>query len=67
MDTIETVETAVSVPTTVEEAIELLAGLEDDGKVLAGGQSLLVLYRFGFVTPESFVSLRKIDVCTVHA
>jgi carbon-monoxide dehydrogenase medium subunit len=61
MDTIETVETAVSVPTTVEEAIELLAGLEDDGKVLAGGQSLLVLYRFGFVTPESFVSLRKID------
>ena len=29
--------------------------------MLAGGQSLLVLYRFGFVTPESFVSLQKID------
>lgn len=61
METIDTVETAVLTPTTVEEAVELLTELEDEGKVLAGGQSLLVLYRFGFVTPESFVSLGKID------
>ena len=61
MDSIDTVETAVQLPTTVEEAVEQLAALEDEGKVLAGGQSLLVLYRFGFVAPESFVSLRKIE------
>ena len=61
MATIEAVETTVQLPTTVEEAVEQLAALEDEGKVLAGGQSLLVLFRFGFVTPLSFVSLRKIE------
>lgn len=61
MDIIDAVETAVLTPTTVEEAIAQLTELDDEGKVLAGGQSLLVLYRFGFVTPEGFVSLSKID------
>lgn len=61
MDVIDTVETGVLNPTSVEEAISQLAELDDEGKVLAGGQSLLVLYRFGFVTPSSFVSLRQID------
>ncbi len=61
MELIDTVETTVQFPATVEEAVEQLGALEGEGKVLAGGQSLLVLYRFGFVTPESFVSLRKID------
>jgi carbon-monoxide dehydrogenase medium subunit len=61
METIDAVETAVLTPATVEEAVDLLAELEDEGKTLAGGQSLLVLYRFGFVSPESFVSLSEID------
>lgn len=61
VETIDAIETAVLTPITVEEAVEQLAELEDEGKVLAGGQSLLVLYRFGFVSPESFVSLRKIE------
>ncbi len=64
MDVMDTVETEVRTPLTVDEAVELLAELDDEGKVLAGGQSLLVLFRFGFVTPANFVSLRKIDELT---
>lgn len=64
MDTIEVVETAVQTPTSVEEAVAQLAELDDEAKVLAGGQSLLVLYRFGFVSPSTLVSLRKIDELT---
>ena len=64
MEVMDTVETAVLHPVSIEEAVERLAQLDDDGKVLAGGQSLLVLYRFGFVTPSTFVSLRKIDELT---
>jgi carbon-monoxide dehydrogenase medium subunit len=61
MEAVDAIETAVLTPASVEEAVEQLVELEDEGKVLAGGQSLLVLYRFGFVTPASFVSLQKID------
>ncbi len=64
MEVIDTVETAVLHPTSIEEAVEQLAQLDDEGKALAGGQSLLVLYRFGFVTPSTFISLRKIDELT---
>lgn len=66
-DTIEHIETEVQTPGSVDEAVALLAELEDEAKVLAGGQSLLVLYRFGFVTPATFVSLRKIDELTAIA
>lgn len=58
------IETAVLTPETVDEAVALLAELDDEGKVLAGGQSLLVLFRFGFVTPSSLVSLRRIEELT---
>lgn len=61
MDTIEHTETGVQTPESVDEAVALLTELEDEARVLAGGQSLLVLYRFGFVTPATFVSLRKVD------
>ncbi len=64
MDTIDAVATEVRTPTSVDEAVALLTELDDDAKVLAGGQSVLVLYRFGFVTPSTFVSLRKIDELT---
>lgn len=63
----DAVETEVLTPDSIEEAVTLLAELEDEGKVLAGGQSLLVLFRFGFVTPATFVSLRKIDeLCAIE-
>ena len=46
-------------PDTVEEAVALLA--EDEGsKVLAGGQSLMVLLRQGLVAPSRLVSLQRI-------
>ncbi|MCA9861032.1 MAG: FAD binding domain-containing protein, partial [Thermomicrobiales bacterium] len=61
MDTIETAETDVVRPTSVDEAVARLAELDDEGKTLAGGQSLLVLFRKGFVSPSAFVSLRAID------
>lgn len=64
MDTMDAVETAVQTPATVDEAVALLTEFGDEGKVLAGGQSVLVLYRFGFVTPSAFVSLRKIEELT---
>ena len=47
MDVIDTVETAVLNPTSIEEAVELLAKLDHDGKVLAGGQSLLSSFASG--------------------
>ena len=67
MDTPDIVETEVRTPTSVDEAVAQLAELEDEAKVLAGGQSLLVLYRFGFVTPAVLVSLRKVDELTTIA
>lgn len=61
MDVIDAVDPDVLTPESVDDAVAVMAEMEDDGKVLAGGQSLLVLFRFGFVTPAHFVSLRKID------
>ncbi len=55
-------------PTTVGETLDLLAEHGEDAKVLAGGQSLLVLMREGFVRPEVLVGLsgvaelRRLDV-----
>lgn len=51
-------------PETVEEAVRLLAELGDEAKVLAGGQSLLVLKRMGLVSPTAFVSLDRIPALT---
>jgi CO/xanthine dehydrogenase FAD-binding subunit len=44
-------------PTTVEETLDLLDEHGDDAKVLAGGQSLLILIREGFVRPEALIGL----------
>jgi carbon-monoxide dehydrogenase medium subunit len=48
-------------PTTVDEALDLLAEHGDDAKVVAGGQSLLLLMRAGFVRPKALVGLSGID------
>jgi aerobic carbon-monoxide dehydrogenase medium subunit len=48
-------------PTELEEALDLLAEHGDGAKVLAGGQSLLLLVRERFVEPEVLVGLSGIE------
>jgi carbon-monoxide dehydrogenase medium subunit len=48
-------------PTTLAEALDLLAEHGDDAKVIAGGQSLLILMRAGLVRPELLVGLSEIE------
>jgi aerobic carbon-monoxide dehydrogenase medium subunit len=47
-------------PTTVEEAIACLREHGPDAKVIAGGQSLLILMREGLVSPQVLVSIARI-------
>jgi carbon-monoxide dehydrogenase medium subunit len=46
-------------PETVAEAVALLAESEDS-KLLAGGQSLMVLIRHGLVAPSRLISLQRV-------
>lgn len=48
-------------PQTVEEALSALAEAGDEGKVLAGGQSLLPILRLRMNTPETIVDLGRIS------
>jgi carbon-monoxide dehydrogenase medium subunit len=47
-------------PSTIVEAVELLATL-DDAKVIAGGQSLMPMMNFRLVTPEHLIDLGGIE------
>ena len=47
-------------PETLEEALALLAAHADDGKVLAGGQSLVPLLNFRLARPEHVIDLGRI-------
>jgi len=47
-------------PTTVEEALQLLATSGDDVKILAGGQSLIPVLRLRLAAPEVMIDLGKI-------
>jgi aerobic carbon-monoxide dehydrogenase medium subunit len=47
--------------TTVEEALAALSQAGDDGKVLAGGQSLVPVLRLRLATPTTVVDLNKIS------
>jgi carbon-monoxide dehydrogenase medium subunit len=47
--------------TTVDEAIQALSQAGDDGKILAGGQSLLPVLRLRLATPTMLVDLNKIS------
>jgi carbon-monoxide dehydrogenase medium subunit len=47
-------------PKTLDEALALLSEYQDDCKVLAGGQSLLILMRQGLVAPEYIVDIKGI-------
>ncbi len=48
-------------PTTVDEALALLAEFGDDGKVLAGGQSLLPVMALRLGSPEHIIDIGSID------
>ena len=48
-------------PETVDEALDLLAEHGDEAKVIAGGQSLLLLMRERLVAPEALIGLRAIE------
>jgi len=48
-------------PTTVDEVVGALEEHGDDAKIVAGGQSLLVLMREGFVFPKVLIGLREVS------
>lgn len=47
-------------PKTVEEAFALLSQYKDESKVIAGGQSLLILMRQKLVTPKYLIDIKGI-------
>jgi CO/xanthine dehydrogenase FAD-binding subunit len=51
-------------PGTVEEALELLAAFGEDGKVLAGGQSLVPLMNFRLARPEHVIDIGRLSALT---
>jgi len=48
-------------PKTLKEALTLLDKYRDNCKVIAGGQSLLILMRQGLVTPEYLIDIKGIS------
>ncbi|MBA7602111.1 6-hydroxypseudooxynicotine dehydrogenase complex subunit alpha [subsurface metagenome] len=48
-------------PKTVEEALTLLSQYNEESKVIAGGQSLLVLMRQGLVSPKYLIDIKGIS------
>lgn len=52
---------AYHAPGSVEEALEVLAELGRDGKVLAGGQSLIPLLNMRLAAPDALVDINRLD------
>ena len=48
-------------PKTVSEAATLLAQFGDDGRLLAGGQSLIPMMKLRLATPEHVIDLAGLD------
>ncbi len=48
-------------PTTVEEALALLARYKEESRVIAGGQSLLILIQQGLLTPKYLIDIKGIS------
>jgi len=48
-------------PTSLGEAMQLLASSGDDAKIIAGGQSLLPVLKLRLAAPELVIDLAKID------
>lgn len=48
-------------PKTVEEALALLSQYREESKIIAGGQSLLILMRQGLITPQYLIDIKGIS------
>lgn len=48
-------------PSTIGEALDLLASSGDDAKVLAGGQSLIPMMKLRFAVPSHLVDINRIE------
>jgi len=48
-------------PKTVKEAISVLAKVKGDGKIMCGGQSMLVLMKQNMLTPEHVVDIKGVS------
>lgn len=48
-------------PRTIKEAVQLLQQYRDEAKVLAGGQSLLIMMHQGLIAPSHVVSLEQVE------
>ncbi|MEM9656388.1 MAG: xanthine dehydrogenase family protein subunit M [Actinomycetota bacterium] len=53
-------------PSTVEEAIALLAAADGEAKVLAGGQSLIPMMKLRFASPKILVDINNIGGLDYH-
>jgi len=51
---------ALSEPETVPEAVEILARLDGEARVIAGGTALVPTMRLGLVRPDRLVSLHRV-------
>ena len=48
-------------PTTVKEALEILSQYAEEAKIIAGGQSLLILMRQGLVAPPYLIDIKHLN------
>ncbi len=48
-------------PRTVEEVLSLLSQYKEESKIIAGGQSLLVLMSLGLDAPEYLIDIKGIS------
>lgn len=51
-------------PTSLDEALRLLADAGDEGKILAGGQSLIPVLKLRLAAPEHLIDLGKVEGLT---
>ena len=47
-------------PTSLDEAVALLAESGGDAKILAGGQSLIPAMRFRLAVPETLIDINRL-------
>jgi aerobic carbon-monoxide dehydrogenase medium subunit len=48
-------------PQTIEEAVSLVSSFKQDCKIMAGGQSLLILMKMGLIAPGNLVDIKQIN------
>jgi carbon-monoxide dehydrogenase medium subunit len=52
---------AYHAPSSIDEALELLERYGDEGKVIAGGQSLIPLMKLRFASPRALVDINRLE------